>query len=126
MLRLIELPEALIGQAQIEVSFWTIGAKQSGEPQDLHRGILISRLEIEQSEVQEQLPVVEAEIDRILILRKLLLMLSHQAVSEPQVIVGERVVGMFLDHELMAADGFRIIFHSKKIVGQRITDFIRL
>ena len=64
------------------MGFRAVGAEQGRELQHLHRLVDVSRFEVEQSEIQKQLPVIEAKIDRVAILGELLLMLPHQAVGE--------------------------------------------
>ena len=39
-------------------------------------------------------------------------------------VVRQRIVGMVFDDELMAPDGFRVVFHPKEIVGQGIANLL--
>src|SRR5208337_4608384 len=102
----------------------SLRSEQGGQPQHLSRVSRLSAFEIEQAEVQEQLPIVEAEADRFLILGEFLAMLADDAVRETQMIVCERVAGIVVDHYAMTADCFRIIFHAQKIVSQRIANLL--
>src|ERR1700722_17306263 len=104
--------------------FRPIGSEQGSQPQNLGRVARLPAVEIEQAEVEEQLPIVEAKLDRLLILGEFLTMLADDAISESQMIMSERVAGIILDHDAMAADGLGIIFHAQEIVCQRIANLL--
>ena len=92
--------------------------------QDLGRGIQIPALDIEQAQIEKQLPVAEPEVDRFLILAQFLLMLSGDSVRESQMVVRKRVVGIPSNHLDMTPDRLGVVFHSQEVVGERIADLI--
>src|SRR5208282_5005170 len=51
-------------------------------------------------------------------------MLSDDAVSETQMVMGERVGGIIVDDDAMTADCLRVIFHSQEVVRQRIANLL--
>src|ERR1700722_16775611 len=95
---------------------WLLRSEQRRQPQHFSRVASLSGFEIEQSEVKEQLPVVEPEIDRLLILGEFIAMLPDDAVRKTQVIVCERVGRIVADHHAMARDRLAVVFHPEKIV----------
>src|ERR1039458_9740604 len=99
-------------------------SEQRRQPQHLSRVASLPVCEVEQAEVQEQLPVIEAETNRLLILGKFLAMLSDDAVRETQMVVRERVGGIVVDNDAMAADCLGIIFHPQKVISQRIANLL--
>ncbi len=102
----------------------TVPSKQRGQPQHSSRVLGLATFEVEQAEVQEQLPVVEAKLNRFLILGEFLAMLADHAVRKSQVIVRERVAGVVVDDGAMAFDRLGIIFHAEKIVRERIANLL--
>src|SRR5260370_21229048 len=93
-----------------------VRSEQRGQPQHSRRVLRLPAFQVEQPKVEEQLPVVKAKPDRLLILGKLRAMLSDDAVREAQMVVCERVAGILVDHDAMAANSLRVVFHSKEIV----------
>src|SRR5260370_24835882 len=94
----------------------TVGSEQRGEAQNVGRLARLAGIEVEQAEVQEQLPVIETETDSFLILGELEAMLADDAVGETEMVVGERVGGIVGDDDAMAANGLAIVFHPEEIV----------
>src|ERR1700719_1599343 len=101
-----------------------IRSEQRRQPQHLSRVLALPAFEIEQAEVQKQLPVVEAKLNRLLILGEFLAMLADDAVRKSQVIVRERVAWVVFDYDAVAFDRLGIIFHAKEIVGERIANLL--
>src|SRR5579885_4366 len=101
-----------------------IGAEQSGQSQNLGRVLELPVFQVEQAQIQKQLPIVKAETDRLLILGKLVLVLSHQAVGKAEVVMGKGVVRIPVEDFAMKPDSLGIIFHPKVIVGDRIANLL--
>src|ERR1700686_3964805 len=101
-----------------------IRSEQRGQPQHLGCVSRLPAVEIEQAEVQEQLPIVEAKRDRLLVLGEFLTMLADHAVRESQVIVSERVAGIVLYYDAMAFDGLGVVFHAVEIVCEWIANLL--
>src|ERR1700732_2779169 len=101
-----------------------IRSEQGSQPQHLGRVSRLPAVEIEQSEVQKQLPIVEAELDRLLILGEFQAMLADDAVRESQVIVSERVARIVFYYDPMAADGLGVVFHAQEVVCERIANLL--
>src|SRR5579862_6152003 len=99
-----------------------LGSEERGQSQHLGGVARLPGVEIEQTEIQKQLPIVEAKLDRLLIFGEFLPMFADDAVSKPQVIVRERVAGIVFNQDAMAANGFRVVFHAQEIVCQRVAD----
>jgi hypothetical protein len=90
----------------------------------LSRALGLTAFKIEQAEVQEQLPVVEAKLDRLLILGEFLAMFADDAISKSQMIMRKRVAGIVLDDDAMAFDRLGVVFHTEEIVGERIANLL--
>src|SRR5208282_3620327 len=61
---------------------------------------------------------------RLLILGEFLAMLSDDAVGEAQVVMCQRVGGIVVDNYAMTADCLGVIFHTQKVVRQRIANLL--
>src|SRR5580700_6226366 len=101
-----------------------VRSEQRRQPQDLSRVLGLAAFEIEQAKVEEQLPVVEAKLDRLLILGEFLAMLANDSIGKSQVIMRERVAGVVLDDDAMAFDRLGVIFHAEEIVSERIANLL--
>src|SRR6202030_4019457 len=101
-----------------------IRSEQRRQPQHLSRVLGLTAFEIEQAQVQEQLPVVEAKLNRLLILGEFLAMLANDAIGKSQMIMRERVTRVVLDDDAMAFDRLGIVFHAEEIVGERIANLL--
>src|SRR5579862_8120835 len=51
-------------------------------------------------------------------------MLSDDAVGKTEMIMGERVAGIVVDDDAMAADRLGVVFHAQKVVCQRIANLL--
>src|ERR1700722_1407734 len=101
-----------------------IRSEQCRQPQHLSRVLGLPAFEIEQAEVQKQLPVVEAKLNRLLILGEFLAMLTNNSIGKSQMIVRKRVAGVVFDYDAVAFDRLGIIFHAKEIARERIANLL--
>src|SRR5262245_17649633 len=98
--------------------------QQRGKPQHLGRILKLTILQIEEAEIEKQLPVIEPQAYRLLVLGQLALMLSHQAIRKPEMIMCQRIVWIAVDHFAMVLNRLGVVFHPQVVVRDRVTDLI--
>src|SRR5215472_5849315 len=93
-----------------------VRSQQRRKPQHLGRIRKLAILEIEKAEIEKELPVLEPQAYRLLVFRKLALMLSHEAICKPEMIMGECIVWIDVDHLEMALNRLRVILHPEVVI----------
>ena len=78
----------------------------------------------QKAEIEKQLPVIESQTYRLLVLSQLVLMLSHQAICETEMIMCQRIVWIVVDNLAVALNRFGVVLHAQVVVRDRVTNLI--
>src|SRR5712671_5867581 len=102
-----------------------IRAEQHREAQHGDRVIEARAVQVQQPHVEKQLPIAQAQFDRLLIVGELCAVVSRHTVRKTQMIISEGIVRLRLDYYLMTPNSLLVVLHSQVVIRERITYLVR-
>ena len=121
-LRRRQQTRALVCEREVEVRLRMSRSKFRRRRESCDCGAVVVILEIQNAEVQEKIPLAQAELLGALIFAQLSCSIMAHPKSEPEVIVGERIVGIVPQNIFMQPDCLRIIFDAQRVISADVAN----
>src|SRR4029077_7531942 len=96
--------------------FWMVWPQQGAQPKRVARLIEPVRLHVEAAQIEEQLPVAQAEFNGLLIIGQPAVPIADYPVGKPKMIIRESLARMLPNQRFVQRDRLRIVLHPEIIV----------